>query len=134
VYERATRWFLRDVDHARRTTDGLIREAIDSALNGSHPVTLHAKMLRLELLKVKADLERGLGSSCSTARPAAGRSTGSRRGRRDADVRRQGSTHCFGPPEPVPSQPSTEATSAVPARITPGQGDPSRSPTRDPAS
>ena len=27
----------------------------------THPVTLHAKMLRLELLNVKADLERELG-------------------------------------------------------------------------
>jgi hypothetical protein len=29
--------------------------------DGSHPVTLQAKMLRLELVNVKADLERELG-------------------------------------------------------------------------
>lgn len=39
----------------------IVDEAIDADLDGSHPVTLHAKMLRLELLKVKADLERDLG-------------------------------------------------------------------------
>jgi len=31
------------------------------ASTGSHPVTLQAKRLRLELLKVKADLEQELG-------------------------------------------------------------------------
>jgi len=31
-----------------------------TAGGGDHPVTIHAKMLRLELLKVKADLEREL--------------------------------------------------------------------------
>ena len=37
-----------------------MREAIGAGLGGSHPVTLHAKMLRLELLNMKADLEREL--------------------------------------------------------------------------
>lgn len=40
-----------------------------AAGGGSHPVTVHAKMLRLELLNVKADLERSLGElvlNCST--------------------------------------------------------------------
>lgn len=32
-----------------------------AAGGGAHPVTVHAKMLRLELLRVKADLERSLG-------------------------------------------------------------------------
>jgi hypothetical protein len=41
--------------------DALVHEALDAPLGGSHPVTLHAKMLRLELLNVKADLERELG-------------------------------------------------------------------------
>ena len=41
--------------------DALVHEALDARLGGSHPVTLHAKMLRLELLNVKADLERELG-------------------------------------------------------------------------
>jgi hypothetical protein len=31
-----------------------------AASGGDHPVTVHAKMLRLELLKVKPDLEREL--------------------------------------------------------------------------
>jgi hypothetical protein len=39
--------------------DDLVDEAT-AAGGGSHPVTSHAKMLRLELLKVKADLEREL--------------------------------------------------------------------------
>jgi hypothetical protein len=54
------------VEHAVRTVaaqavkaDELVDEA--KAAGGSdHPVTVHAKMLRLELLKVKADLEREL--------------------------------------------------------------------------
>ncbi len=37
--------------------DELVDEAT-AAGGASHPVTVHAKMLRLELLKVKADLER----------------------------------------------------------------------------
>jgi len=40
--------------------DVLVEEAA-AAGGGSHPVTVHAKMLRLELLHVKADLERELG-------------------------------------------------------------------------
>lgn len=40
----------------------LVDEAIAAGLDGSHPVTLHAKMLRLELLNVKADLKRELGT------------------------------------------------------------------------
>lgn len=39
----------------------LVGEAFESGLGDSHPVTLHATMLRLELLNVKADLERELG-------------------------------------------------------------------------
>jgi hypothetical protein len=40
--------------------DDLVKEAAVAG-GGDHPVTVHAKMLRLELLKVKADLERELG-------------------------------------------------------------------------
>jgi hypothetical protein len=40
--------------------DQIVDEALDAGLDGSHPVTLRAKMLRLELLNVKADLEREL--------------------------------------------------------------------------
>ena len=36
-------------------------EAHNAGLDGSHPVTLQAKALRLELLNVKADLGRELG-------------------------------------------------------------------------
>jgi hypothetical protein len=39
--------------------DDLVKEAT-AAGGAHHPVTVHAKMLRLELLKVKADLEREL--------------------------------------------------------------------------
>jgi hypothetical protein len=44
---------------AGRQADDLVDEA-KAAGGGDHPVTVHAKMLRLELLKVKADLEREL--------------------------------------------------------------------------
>lgn len=56
------------LEHAVRTlseqaaaASALVDEAIDAGLNGSHPMTVHAKMLRLELLKTKAALERELG-------------------------------------------------------------------------
>jgi hypothetical protein len=57
----------RDIlEHAVRTiaeqaakANDLVDEA-KAACGGDHPVTVHAKMLRLELLKVKADLEREL--------------------------------------------------------------------------
>jgi hypothetical protein len=39
--------------------DELVDEA-KAAGGGDHPVTVHAKMLRLELVKVQADLEREL--------------------------------------------------------------------------
>jgi hypothetical protein len=42
--------------------DELVDEAIAAGLGGSDPLTVHAKMLRLELLNVKADLERELGT------------------------------------------------------------------------
>jgi hypothetical protein len=41
--------------------DALLDEAIGAGLGGSHPITVHAKMIRLELLQVKAALERELG-------------------------------------------------------------------------
>jgi hypothetical protein len=54
------------LEHAVRTVaeqaveaDELVDEA-KAAGGGDHPVTVHAKMLRLELLRVKADLEREL--------------------------------------------------------------------------
>ena len=35
----------------------IVDEVLDAGLDGSHPVTVHAKMLRLELLKVKAKVK-----------------------------------------------------------------------------
>lgn len=49
--------------------DAVVDEAVAAGLDGSHPVTLQAKMLRQELLQVKADLEQELGRlvlDCST--------------------------------------------------------------------
>lgn len=51
--------------------DKVVDEALEAGLGGSHPLTLHAKMLRLELLQVKADFERQLGElvlNCSNCR------------------------------------------------------------------
>ena len=47
-------------DQAKKTS-AIVDEARNANLDGSHPVTLQAKMLRLEILNVKADLERELG-------------------------------------------------------------------------
>ena len=41
-------------------TDELVDEAIEIGHGRSDPLVVHAKMLRLELLNVKADLEREL--------------------------------------------------------------------------
>lgn len=57
ILERAARTLSEQAAKA----DTLVDQALDSGLDGSHPVTVHAKMLRLELLNVKADLERELG-------------------------------------------------------------------------
>jgi hypothetical protein len=42
-------------------TNKVIDDAAYAGLAADHPVTLQAKLIRLELLKVKADLERELG-------------------------------------------------------------------------
>jgi hypothetical protein len=47
--------------------DELVDEATDAG-GASYPVTVHAKMPRLELLNVKADLERELGQLVLTYR------------------------------------------------------------------
>jgi hypothetical protein len=52
---------IRAVSERAAAASALVDEAIDAGLDSSHPVTLQAKMLRLELLNVKADLERELG-------------------------------------------------------------------------
>ena len=43
-------------------TNKVIDEALAAGLPSDHPVPLQARMLRLELLRVKADLERELGT------------------------------------------------------------------------
>ena len=43
-------------------TNKIIDEALAAGLPSDHPVTLQAKLIRLELLKVKSDLERELGT------------------------------------------------------------------------
>jgi hypothetical protein len=43
-------------------TNRVIDEATEAGLAADHPVTVAAKQVRLELLKVKADLERELGN------------------------------------------------------------------------
>jgi hypothetical protein len=57
ILERA----VRAVSEQASKADSVVDEAIAAGLDGSHPVTLQAKMLRQELLQVKADLERELG-------------------------------------------------------------------------
>ena len=41
--------------------NALVHETLDVGLGASDTVSLHAKVLRLELLRLKADLERELG-------------------------------------------------------------------------
>lgn len=74
ILEQAVRATSEQAANANRVID----EALAAGLPSDHPVTLQAKMLRLELLRVKADLERELRPGCSTARLAAWRSTGFR--------------------------------------------------------
>lgn len=57
VLERA----VRTVAEQAAKADALVDEAHAVGLDGSHPLTVHAKMLRPELVQVKADLERELG-------------------------------------------------------------------------
>src|SRR5262245_54540769 len=56
ILERAVRSI---AERAAKTND-LIDEAVEAGLAPDHPVTVAAKMMRLELLKTKADLEREL--------------------------------------------------------------------------
>ena len=41
-------------------TDALVHEAVEIGLGGSAPLTIRAKVIRQELLRVKAELEREL--------------------------------------------------------------------------
>jgi hypothetical protein len=52
---------VRSIAERASQASAVVDEAHNAGLDGSHPVTLQAKMLRLELLKVKAGLERELG-------------------------------------------------------------------------
>jgi hypothetical protein len=56
ILERAAR----SISEQAAKTNDLIDEAMEGGLAADHPVTVAAKMLRLELLKTKAELERGL--------------------------------------------------------------------------
>jgi hypothetical protein len=56
ILERAVAAISEQAANASKVID----EAMDAGLAGNHPVTIPAKMLRLELLKTKAELERGL--------------------------------------------------------------------------
>jgi hypothetical protein len=76
ILERAVRTLADQASAA----DSLVDEALDAGLDGSHPIAVHAKMLRLELLNVKADLERELAHPCRhrcspARRPRTSRST-----------------------------------------------------------
>ena len=57
ILERA----VQAVSEQAARADVVVDEAMATGLDGSHRVTLQAKMLRQELLQVKADLERELG-------------------------------------------------------------------------
>jgi hypothetical protein len=52
---------VRTVAEQARNAGAIVDEAHDAGVDGSHPVTLQAKMLRVELLSVKADPEREVG-------------------------------------------------------------------------
>jgi hypothetical protein len=54
ILERA----VRIVAEQTKNASAVVNEAHNAGLDGSHPLTVQAKMLRLELLNVKADLER----------------------------------------------------------------------------
>jgi hypothetical protein len=56
ILERAV---LAVADQAKNAS-AIVDEAHNAGLDPSHPVTLQARMLRLELLNVKAELEREL--------------------------------------------------------------------------
>lgn len=51
---------VRAVSEQAASASGIVDEAVAAGLDGSHPATLQAKMLRLEVLKLKAVLEHEL--------------------------------------------------------------------------
>jgi len=58
ILERA----VHSISEQAANTSKIVDEAIEAGLPADHPVTVTAKMLRLELLQVKADLERELAT------------------------------------------------------------------------
>ena len=84
ILERAVR-----AGEQASAASAIVDEALDAGIDGSHPVTLRARMVRLELLKVKADLERSprrptavrrcTGSLASVSQPATWRTASPRR-------------------------------------------------------
>ena len=58
ILERA----VRVVAEQATSSGAVVDEAMGARLGGSHPVTVQAKMLRLELVKVKADFELELAT------------------------------------------------------------------------
>jgi hypothetical protein len=73
ILERA----VHTVSEQAKNASALVDEAHAASFDGSHPVTLQAKILRLELLNVKADQKENLAGSFFTARTAARRCIGS---------------------------------------------------------
>jgi hypothetical protein len=51
---------VRRISEQAANTNRVVDEAMEAGLTADHPVTVAAKQVRLELLKVKADLEREL--------------------------------------------------------------------------
>ena len=72
ILERA----VRVVAEQAAKADELVDEAIEAGHGRSDPLVTHAKMLRLELLNVKADLERELEDFVLNSRGAASTFTG----------------------------------------------------------
>jgi hypothetical protein len=64
ILERA----IHSIAEQAANTNGIVEEAIQAGLPADHPVTVATKMLRQELLQVKADLERELGKLWLTCR------------------------------------------------------------------
>jgi hypothetical protein len=59
------------VSEQASAASSIVAEILNVGLDGGRPVTLHTKMLRLELLRVKADLERDLSEFVLTGPTAA---------------------------------------------------------------
>src|SRR5574342_1211019 len=53
---------VRLVSEQAKAANVIIEEALETGLHGSDPIPIHAKALRIELLRLKANLERELES------------------------------------------------------------------------